>query len=195
MALDKSSVSNYSDSHLLDGIFSVRLHMRSGGHRPFVQPARESAGEAFFIGANMDESRFWSKVDKTSSCWNWKAYTDRYGIFRVNRKLLKAHRVSWVLFNGPIPDGLCVLHRCDNTKCVNPGHLFLGSQLDNVLDMERKGRSIHPKGEGIGTSRLTKEQVIEIRSSNESLLTLGLRYGVSKQAIYKINHMLTWRHI
>lgn len=86
--------------------------------------------------------RFFSKVDKTENCWNWiaaKRYKG-YGCFRINGKLVDSHRVSWVIHNGAIPDGLFVLHTCDNRLCVNPAHLFLGTNYDNVQDCIRKGR-------------------------------------------------------
>lgn len=97
------------------------------------------------------EERFWAKVDTSGSCWVWTANcikdkngNRRYGLIGAGRRgegMLYAHRVSWELHNGPIPKGLKVLHRCDNPQCVNPKHLFLGTQLDNVMDMYRKGRN------------------------------------------------------
>lgn len=85
-------------------------------------------------------------TEKTSiamtGCWNWTGATDgRYGSMAVNGRQTKAHRISWTLTHGDIPDGMFVLHRCDNTLCVNPGHLFIGTQSDNLLDCSRKGRS------------------------------------------------------
>lgn len=96
--------------------------------------------------------RFWSKVDRSkgdSACWIWLAckYDTGYGQMSVDGVLWRAHRLSWVLTHGPIPDGVCVLHRCDNRPCVNPSHLFLGSRADNSADMIAKGRSKSPLGE------------------------------------------------
>jgi len=101
-------------------------------------------------------SRFWSKVDKssaeiksphvTSPCWEWTAGTDgRYGRFACNGET-RAHRVAWTLAHGTVPDGLCVLHRCDNPPCVRVEHLFLGTDLDNSQDKEQKGRAGHVSG-------------------------------------------------
>ena len=88
------------------------------------------------------EERFWSKVDKSGDCWIWTAYKrpDGYGQFGFEGTQHKAHRVSWVLANGTIPEGLHVLHRCDVRECVNPEHLFLGTNTDNMRDMIEKGR-------------------------------------------------------
>lgn len=97
------------------------------------------------------ESRFWRRVDKTDGCWVWKTAPSqpRYGYLRVGKSLVAAHRVSYELANGTIPNGLFVCHHCDNPKCVNPAHLFLGTQLDNMRDMHAKGRANNgygPKG-------------------------------------------------
>ncbi len=91
--------------------------------------------------------RFWARVEKTQTCWIWKGGTSGsgYGQLRIQRKLrqksLLAHRVAWVLSQtDPIPPSIQVLHRCDNPRCVNPDHLFLGTQYDNMQDMIKKGR-------------------------------------------------------
>ena len=87
--------------------------------------------------------RFWSKVVKIDDgCWLWTAalLLDGYGQIWLGQTMERAHRLSWIIHFGPIPEGLCVLHTCDNPPCVRPGHLFLGTQLDNVRDAIRKGR-------------------------------------------------------
>jgi hypothetical protein len=92
------------------------------------------------------EQRFWEKVDRRGpdQCWLWTAALtgNGYGVIRLDTHLprVQAHRASWMLSNGPIPDGLWVLHRCDTPRCVNPAHLFLGTRADNVQDMIAKGR-------------------------------------------------------
>lgn len=102
---------------------------------------------------------FWYNVSPNdeSGCWEWSGYKDRggYGVTKRNGKLQKAHRVSYVLCVGEIPNahlgvrGVLVLHKCDNRKCVNPAHLFLGNHKDNAVDRVRKGRSATPRRNGL----------------------------------------------
>lgn len=112
-----------------------------------------------------DEMRFWSKVNRRSldECWEWTSSRNRcgYGQFRVGGKTVSAHRVAWVIAHGPIPagedfHGMCVLHRCDHRSCTNVSHLFLGTNLDNMRDMQSKGRGNNPRGDRHG-SRLHPE--------------------------------------
>lgn len=93
------------------------------------------------------EQRLWEKVDRTGDCWVWTAKTRSsfgYGMIRVGGtpgRLVSAHRVAWELTNGPIPDGLWVLHGCDNPPCCNPAHLHLGTRADNMREMSERGRA------------------------------------------------------
>lgn len=86
--------------------------------------------------------RFWNKVEKTDGCWLWTAstFTDGYGKFKFDGKNRRAHRMSWIMENGEIPDGMVVLHSCDTPLCVNPAHLSLGTPKDNTQDMIKKNR-------------------------------------------------------
>lgn len=109
--------------------------------------------------------RFWSKVDKTNECWLWTASRDThgYGTFRRDGCVQKAHRVSWELTHGLIPDGLHVCHRCDVPACVNPDHLFLGTMKDNMQDRNAKGRAASKVGVNNGRARLTERGVVVVR--------------------------------
>lgn len=93
-----------------------------------------------YRGGYTPEQRFWAKVDKTETCWLWTGSGRRYGHLNVDSKLVRAHRFAWALANGPIPEGLNICHSCDRGFCVNPDHLFLGTQKENVQDMHDKGR-------------------------------------------------------
>lgn len=103
------------------------------------------------------EVRLWRKVNKTNTCWGWVGSTTcgGYGQIYFKGRLAYVHRVSWELTNGPIPEGLYVLHRCDVRRCVNPDHLFLGTISDNSLDMVRKKRQ--------NTTRITEAEVLLLR--------------------------------
>jgi len=101
--------------------------------------------------------RFWDKVNKTDSCWNWISYIQgNYGKFWLNGGPKLAHRVSWELYNDAIPKDMYICHKCDNTICVNPNHLFIGTPKDNTLDMIKKNRQSNRKGEDNGCSKLSK---------------------------------------
>jgi hypothetical protein len=138
--------------------------------------------------------RFWSKikVGKPDECWEWQAATNKrgYGHFKWNGKVKYSHRMSWILHNGKIPKGLFVCHTCDNPKCVNPAHLFLGTNQDNMDDMVNKGRA---------SIKLTSDKVTEIRkryaTGNETYRGLADEYGVVYGMIGFIVRGENWKHI
>ena len=146
--------------------------------------------------------RFWGKVAFLGAgpddCWEWRAAKDSYGYGEISKGahgsgILRAHRVSWELTNGPIPKGMCILHHCDNPACVNPAHLFLGTIEDNNHDMASKGRST--RGEKSSNARLTEQDVYEIRRMlNRGILqrVVAKKYGVSQRAISDIKTGETW---
>lgn len=149
------------------------------------------------------EKRFWKFVDKKSDneCWNWLGGikdTGR-GNFYLDGKTIQAHRMSWLIHFGEIPDGLDVLHTCDNGKCVNPNHLFLGTQLDNIRDMESKGRAVHLRGDNDPKSKLTESQVKEIfflyKPKEFSQFKLAKMFKVSRSTIEAVLHKKTWKHV
>ena len=109
--------------------------------------------------------------------------------------MMHAHRASWMFANGPIPEGMYVLHRCDNRRCVNPGHLFLGTDRDNMDDMIAKGRCRSPKGQRNGSAVLTESDVIEIRRQLADKVPqreIGRRFGVAQTTIEEISTGRNW---
>ena len=152
----------------------------------------------------MNPERFMKYVRKCQPdcCWEWTGYRDVDGYGRPHVKVngrwgsARANRISWELHRGPIPPGLHVLHRCDNPSCVRPDHLFLGTNLDNVHDRDRKGRVA--VGEHHGNAKLTESQVREIRARRvhgESPSKLASAFNVDTTTIWLILKNRTWRHI
>lgn len=139
-------------------------------------------------------------TDPETGCWNWKAGKDTHGYGQMNangRKRL-AHRISFEVHRGLIPEGKCVCHRCDNPACINPDHLFIGTQAENVADMiaKRRDRKASQKGEAHGQAKLTEADVIAIRSNaHSSQSDLAARYGVSPSQIGNIRRGKRWTHV
>ncbi len=132
-----------------------------------------------------------------SGCWVWTAggIPDGYGTFPIGGdKRELAHRFSWRLHNGNIPEGMCVLHRCDVPSCVNPHHLFLGTHQDNMADRDKKGRcrARGPKGEANGSAKLTEEAVKIIRESGKSRSEIARDFGVSPAAVGLVRRRKVW---
>lgn len=144
---------------------------------------------------------FWKRVNKSETCWNWIGVKDKdgYGTLSIRGKGLKrAHRLSWEIHNGPIPDGMSVLHKCDNPSCVNPEHLFLGTQLDNMRDKTAKGRGIYLKGEDAGRTKLTEKQVRQIRRMIEEGKTqraIAKEFSITHGAVHLIAKRINWSHV
>lgn len=152
--------------------------------------------------------RFWRRVNKTDTCWLWTAgkFSAGYGNFPKGNGTGTseyAHRVSWMLANGPIPYGLCILHDCpikDNRDCVNPAHLRIGTKKDNIHDAIKKGtfsKPPHRIGESNNKSKLNALKVIEIRRLWPSISQrkLAKMFHVDKSTIQAVIHMETWVHV
>lgn len=142
------------------------------------------------------EVSFWSQVDirQPMDCWLWQGMKnhDGYGRMRHGNARTLTHRISYALVRGPIPEGMRVLHHCDVRDCVNPNHLFLGTQADNIRDMDAKGRRRPARGEGHGRAKLNRAQALEIRASSDSDTILAAQYSVAKSLIWAIRHDRIW---
>lgn len=161
-----------------------------------------------------DLDRFWSYVEKTDTCWEWKStIIHGYGQMWFQGKQHRAHRLSYQFAYGDIPTDMFVCHACDNRRCVRPDHLWLGTTDDNMADMVAKGRSkkgetnpshiaggAYQRGERNGRSKLTPDQVLEIRRRGTPYTRticseLATEYGVSHTAIRYILKGRNWKHI
>jgi hypothetical protein len=162
---------------------------------------------------------FWQKVNQKGhdECWEWQGSQKGrnykagkgYGqlAFRVFGKQfnISAHRLSWLIHHGDIPDGLQVLHQCDNPCCVNPNHLFLGTNTDNQHDMIQKGRAVKPgahnptTGERHGMSKLNNDDVTKIRdlwaSGKYTQRRLAKMFGVVQSQIHHVVTKKEWKHL
>lgn len=141
----------------------------------------------------LPEIRFFRHVKKTDSCWEWTGYTRRYGYFNNGTNVEVSHRYSYKLHKGEIPDGMYICHTCDNPSCVNPEHLFLGTQKDNMQDMWEKGRGNPPRGIRNSNARLTDEQVQQIKTDPRIYREIAIAFNTSIATIGKIKNNQTRR--
>jgi len=145
--------------------------------------------------------RFWTKVNKTDGCWLWTGglNKDGYGTFSFYGPIIAVHRIVWMLVKSEIPKGLNVLHKCDIRNCLNPDHLYLGTQKDNRRDADIRGRTNLPKGSAHPNAKLTEAQVILIRTEWKPWIytarMLAIKHGVKKSVIMDILNRKTWKHI
>ncbi len=133
-------------------------------------------------------------------CWVWIASLMKTGYGQINTRdgrTVTAHRFSYMIHKGEIPDGMFVCHTCDNRACVNPDHLWLGTPKDNIHDMYRKGRAVHrsPRGEDNAAAKLTEENVRLIFTSSRPHADLAKEFGVTNTCIYAIKIGKSWRHV
>jgi len=148
----------------------------------------------------MLDERFWSKVNKTDTCWLWTGAKAEYGKFWHEGRVVSAHRLVYEAMRGPIPDGILVCHHCDNPVCVNPDHLFLGTASANIDDMLQKGRQGYTGRRGVKNpkGKLHPYQIREIRikfSQGQSSSRLAKQYGVNKSTINRIINGDLWSHV
>lgn len=143
---------------------------------------------------------FWVKVRRTRGCWKWTAACNRagYGHFWWAGVCYLAHRFSWEMHNGPIPDGLLVCHRCDNPECVRPDHLFLGTHSDNAADRHTKRRDGDHRGTANGRARLTEADVHAIRTAwdaGDRVEDIAERFDISEPTACQVGTRKTWAHL
>lgn len=179
------------------------IHLRTWCRRHYDRWRKHGDPTYLMFGDLPDdeiERRFWAHTQKTSSgCIEYVGGDETKPGWHiriwVRGKRVLAHRQAWQMANGPIPPGIKVCHHCDNPKCVNTDHLFLGTQADNTRDRDRKGRHWTYIGEDVHNAKLTDAAVREIRASSETEAALAARYGVRQTTINRVRNRKTWRHV
>lgn len=148
------------------------------------------------------KSDFWKKVTVglPDECWEWQTGKDKdgYGVFWIDDKSIRAHRFSYKFHYGEIPDDKCVCHHCDNPSCVNPAHLFVGTNIDNIIDKQKKNRCYRPLGEKAVHAKLTDKNVYTIRilcNDGISRKRLSVLFGICKSQIEFIVRGKAWPHV
>jgi predicted XRE-type DNA-binding protein len=162
---------------------------------------KESTEMLGMVVTDQERERFEEKVEQSTpgACWEWTAHRqpDGYGMFRCDGQMRLAHRVAYTIHRGEIPAGKYVCHRCDNPGCVNPDHLFVGTQADNMGDAKAKGRHAH--GESNNYAKLTVKKVKRIRelwaTGQITQVELGRAFGVTGAAINHVVQGHTWQHV
>lgn len=148
------------------------------------------------------EQRVWGKVQKgqPDECWPWtgRRNAQGYGTTKVGNNFWLVTRLIWTWQHGEIPEGMCVLHRCDNPTCVNPAHLWLGTRTDNNRDRDRKGRYHGGRGERQWKAKLTETDVKAIRQAGANGIATGklaAQFSVSTSTIRYVVQRTTWKHV
>lgn len=181
-----------------------------GEELPKQEPPSKPEGRLGLAGRNhlnLPEfiDSFWARVAVNGDCWEWTKATHGktpitcYGTVWWGGHKFKTHKLSFLLFNGYIPTGMLVCHKCDNPKCVRPSHLFLGTNKDNYIDCARKGRLNREHGEDRYNAKLTEKDVEEIRRKyvkrKYGSIRIASEYGVSQTAVLNVINRLRWKHV
>lgn len=145
----------------------------------------------------IDKLAHYSMPEPNSGCVLWLGGVNNigYGTIRWAGRETVAHRLSWESVNGPIPNGLRACHKCDVRSCINPAHLFLGTQLDNVADMFAKGRNRTLSGDAHGSAILSEDKVRAIRRDARATQKIASDYGVARSTIEAVRYRWTWKHV
>ena len=138
-------------------------------------------------------------IRSPTGCLEWQGALTKagYGHASFEGRLQQCHRIVWQIVYGPIPDGKLVCHSCDNRRCIEPGHLFLGDQADNVADMWAKGRgrTWRGRGEQMPAAKLTEADVVAIRGDTRTQVVIAAQYGVSQAVVSAVKRRKTWAHV
>jgi HNH endonuclease len=182
------------------------IHMKESAHKI---SSTSNSSNYYFQRFKTVEQRFWEKVDKRGPivkhvknlgrCWFWNASkTDGYGAMGIGRRVVRSSRISWEIHIGKIPDGIFVLHKCDNRACVNPDHLFLGTAADNMHDRKAKNRYKSQVGSLNTNSVLSEADIVEIfrlKKSGMKQSEIAFKFGMCKQSISRILLRELWSHV
>lgn len=144
--------------------------------------------------------RFWSRVSTgpLGDCWLWRGavHRDGYGSFKMSGQQVAAHRAAWILTRGPVPEGMLLCHHCDTPACVNPSHLFIGTNGDNLADMARKGRSLRGERNGHAVLREADVRAVRRRAAlGESIRQLAREFGITDSSMRKAIRGHSWSHV
>lgn len=168
-------------------------------NKKYGSPVAYKSHSGLYRGLPSDV-RFWKQVKKTDGCWIWAGCVDKngYGIFRgevAGEKFNRAHRFSYALHTGDLLKGMHACHTCDNPRCVNPDHLWPGTNADNMRDKVKKGRNRVPVGENHGRANLTEDQVRTILIDARPYAQIAADYGVAPSTIGSIKQRVSWKNI
>jgi hypothetical protein len=148
------------------------------------------------VWTDSDVNRFWAKVQKSEGCWEWVGHRDKdgYGSIRAQGTRIRAHRMAWQLSNEDIPEGLMVLHKCDNPPCCNPAHLYVGGNSDNMKDKFERNRQSNA-GIKNAMSKLTDQDILAIRSDPRQHQVIASEYHITPSTVSHILAGAGWRHL